>query len=161
MWKFEKVFSDDGSELSTGTLSTTLGTVINAAYDGVYVWVCATNGIGIYEFFGASSDDEPSVDEVDDLLWVRYTEQGPKRKLKLVTFIKIDATHIKRSTRYLSLSLAPGWAGGAGSTTVGAVTITFTQNRTDLLVATEVSTHADGALSQYWITKVGSKMCIR
>ena len=161
MWKFEKVFSDDGSELSTASQTTTLGTVINAAYDGRYMWVCATNGIGIYEFWGESSDDEPTTDELDDLLWPRYTEFGPKRKLKLITFIKIDASNITRSTRYLSLSLAPSWTGGAGTTTVGGTNITFTQKRDDLLIATEVTANSSAvALSQYWIVKAGTKMCV-
>lgn len=160
-WKIEKIFTDTGSELSTATLSTTLGQTIQAAYDGRFMWVTCTNGIAIYEFWGQSSGDEPTVDEVDDLLWQRYTEEGPLRKLKLITFISVGASQVKRSTRYLSLSVAPGWTGGAGSTTVGATTVTFTANREDLLVATEVGSNSVGvALTPYWIAKVGDKMVV-
>lgn len=161
MWNFEKVFSDDGSELSTATLATALGQTIQGIYDGRFMWVTAANGIGIYEFWGASSGDEPTIDEIDDLLWARYTEQGPLRKLKLITFISISASQVKRSTRYLSLSLAPGWTGGAGSTTAGGAAITFTANRADLLVATEVSTNSSGiALTPYWIATCNDKIIV-
>lgn len=160
-WKIEKIFTDTGAELSTGALNTTLGTSIQSCYDGRFMWVTCTNGIAIYEFWGQSSGDEPTVDEVDDLLWTRYLETGPQRKLKLITFINITSGQIKRSTRYLSLCAAPGWTGGAGSTTVGAYTLTFTQSRSDLLVATEVSANSVGvACTPYWITKVGSKMVV-
>jgi hypothetical protein len=160
-WKIEKIFTDTGSELSTATLNTTLGTTNQAVYDGRFMWVTCANGIAIYEFWGQSSGDEPTVDEVDDLLWQRYTEEGPLRKLKLITFISVGASQIKRSTRYLSLSVAPGWTGGAGSTTVGGTAVTFTANRSDLLVATEVSTNSVGvALAPYWIAKVGDKMVV-
>ena len=158
-WKIEKIFTDTGSELSTAGLSTTLGTSIQAAYDGRFMWVTCTNGIAIYEFWG--SGDETAVDDTEDLLWARYTEDGPKKKLKLVTFVSVGASQIKRNTRYLSLSVAPGWTGGAGSTTVGDYTVTFTQSRSDLLVTTEVypNTVAE-PLSPYWIAKVGSKMVV-
>lgn len=160
-WKIEKIFTDTGAELSTGALSTSLGSAIQSVYDGRFMWVTCTNGIAIYEFWGQSSGDEPTVDEVDDLLWPRYTEEGPLRKLKLITFINISAGTIKRSTRYLSLSVAPGWGGGAGSTTVGAYTVTFTQKRSDLLITTESSTNSTGvAMSPYWISKVGDKMVV-
>lgn len=160
-WKIEKIFTDTGAELSTAGLSTALGQTIQSVYDGRFMWVTCSNGIAIYEFWGQSSGDEPTVDEVDDLLWKRYEEEGPLRKLKLITFIKIEAGQVKRSTRYLSLSVAPGWTGGAGSTTVGGTTVTFTANREDLLVATEVSSNSVGvALSPYWICKVGGKMVV-
>ena len=159
MWKFEKVFSDDGSELSTATLDTTLGIPIECVYDGRFLWVTCTAGLGIYEFWGASSDNEPSVDEIDELLYPRYTEEGPKRKLKLITFYSFTS-EIKRSTRYVQLSLAPTWTSGAGSTTVGSTALTFTQKRADLLICTEVSTNTNGALSPYWITKVDNKIVV-
>ena len=160
-YKLEKVFSDTGSELSTGALNTTLGQGVQSCYDGRFMWVTAANGIGIYEFWGASSDDEPTVDEVDDLTWQRYTEQGPQRKLKLVTFINITSGQVKRSTRYLNLSLVPGWTGGAGSTTVSGTAVTLTQSRSDLLVCTEVSTNTySTALSPYFICKWYDKMYV-
>jgi hypothetical protein len=158
-WKIEKIFTDTGAELSTGTLNTTLGTSLMAAYDGRFMWVTCTSGIAIYEFWG--SGDETSVDETEDLLWARYTENGPQKKLKLVTFISVGASQIKRSTRYLSLSVVPGWTGGAGSTTVGDYAVTFTQSREDLLVTTEVYSNSVAlSLSPYWIAKVGDKMVV-
>lgn len=158
-WNIEKIFTDNGSELSTGALNTHLGVSTQSAYDGRFMWVACTNGIAIYEFWGGGN--EQTVDEVDDLLWSRYLEQGPLRKLKLVTFVKIDASTIKRSTRYVQLSLAPEWTGGAGTTTVSGTTLTFTQKRPDLLVTTESSANATGiALSSYWIAKSGNKMIV-
>lgn len=159
MWKFEKVFSDDGSELSTAAQTTTLGTVINAAYDGRFVWVTASNGVGIYEFWGESSD-EFQFNEVEDLIWARYTELGPKRKLKLVTFISCNSSQMKRSTRLKQLSIVPTWNTGAGTGTVGSTSYAFTQKRDDLLICTETSAHTQGVFSPYWITQVDSKMCI-
>jgi hypothetical protein len=161
MWQFETVYKDDGTELSTPALTTTLGVVLNFAYDGRFMWVTCTNGVGIYEFWGESSDNEPTYLELEDLLMARYTEQGPKRKLKLITFISVSNSQVKRSTRYLSLSLVPGWTGGAGTTTVSTTTVTFTQSRRDLLVASKVGTNSFGtALSPFYIAKLDNKMVV-
>ncbi len=159
MYSLLHIFNDNGTELSTATLNTTLGTTIDSIFDGRYIWVTTTNGIAIYEYYDLGVEYEPTADYSDVASIGRYNANGPEKKLKLVTFITVGA-QVKRSTRYLSLSLAPSWAGGAGSTTVGATTITFTQNTTDLLVATEVTTNLLGSLTPYYIKLDGSKVYV-
>lgn len=103
-WKFERIFDSDGTELTTPGLSTTLSGAIGMVYDGRYVWVaCGGSGVAVYEFWGASSDNEPGFLELDELVYPRY-DSGPQKKLRLVTFIKITGSAVQRVTREQSLA---------------------------------------------------------
>jgi len=156
--KFEMIFRDNGQELSTAGLNTALGQTINAADDGRFIWVTCANGIGIYQFWG---EQEPHYDVVDHLTLKNFTEDGPAKKVKLVTFIQITGTHRRRSTRYVNLCLEPDWSSISGNTTtVNSTTITRTVKRDDLTVYTEVEAITGPALTPFWIAKVDDKMCV-
>lgn len=103
-WKFERIFDSDGSELTTGSLTTTISGAFGMAYDGRYVWVSSgASGVAVYEFWGAASNNEPTFDELDELVYPRY-DSGLEKKLRLVTFIKITGSAIQRTTREPSLA---------------------------------------------------------
>ncbi len=156
----ERVYQDDGTELNTAQVPTSIAGVDQMLYDGRYVWVTCTSGIAIYEFWGASSDNEPTFEELDELVYARY-DSGAKKKLRLVTFMSLGA-QLQRVTRHASLSLRPDILSTTpdGATTVGDVTATLTTIRSDLRVVTEVSTNSLGSLSPKWIAKIGRKIYV-
>lgn len=97
-YKLDHVFDSDGTELSSPTHDTTLDGAVNMAYDGRYLWVaCGRSGIAIYEWWGEASDHEPAFETLDDLIYPRY-DSGPKKKLRLVTYITVGNETITRST---------------------------------------------------------------
>lgn len=98
-WKFERIFDSDGTELTTAGMSTSISGAFDFCYDGRYLWVSAgSDGIGIYEFWGESSDHEPDFSTLDELTYPRY-DVGLSKKLRLVTFLKISAGVVSRVTR--------------------------------------------------------------
>lgn len=102
-WKFERIFDSDGTELSTPSMATSLEGAFEMCYDGRYVWVTTGTGVAIYEFWGAASDNEPAFNTLDELNYNRY-DSGLKKKLRLVTFIKIGSSTMQRVTREPSLA---------------------------------------------------------
>lgn len=124
-WKFEHVYDSNGTELSTANLATTLDGAADFCYDGRYVWVSAgSNGVAVYEFWGANSDDEPAFEDLDELMYPRY-DSGVKKKLRLVTFIKITGTTVQRVTREPSLA-----DDGATKTTLNETEFTYYKSNT-------------------------------
>ena len=94
----DRVYDTTGTELSNALHTTTLSGANNMAYDGRYLWVtCGTNGIAIYEWWGAASENEPTFETLDDLVYPRY-DSGLTDKLRLVTYITVTATQISRTT---------------------------------------------------------------
>lgn len=162
--QLERVYTDDGTELSTGTVPTTLasGAADQMVYDGRYLWVTCSTGIAIYEFWGESSDNEPDWADLDELVYPRY-DSGAQKKLKLITFITMTSSQIKRVTRYASLSLRPEVISSTadGSTTVDGFTCTLTTKTANLRVITEVGPNPVlTALSPKWMCMIGNKMYI-
>lgn len=143
-YKLDRVYETDGTELSNALHTTTLATANQMEYDGRYLWVTCSGGIGIYEFWGAASDNEPPFETLDELLYPRY-DSGLKKKLRLVTFITVSSTQIKRTT-----CLAPQAETGA---------TTYTQASGETAYA-KVTTRTGTSLSPYWIKKCANKMYV-
>lgn len=97
-WIFDKVYRSLGTELTVPGLSTALSTPNQVLYDGRYMWVSnGTNGLYVYELWGATTNHEPAWDQLDLLTYPRY-DSGINRKPRLVTVIKLTATAIQRVT---------------------------------------------------------------
>ena len=103
-----------------------------------------TGGLAVYEFWGAASDNEPAFEDLDELIYPRYDE-GLTKKLRLVTFIKITSSEIKRVTCLASLS-------ESGATT-------YTQDSGETAYA-KVSSYVGTALSPYYIQYCAGKVYV-
>lgn len=156
----ERVYTDDGTELSTAGVPTSLAGADQLAYDGRYVWVTCAGGVAIYEFWGEASDSEPLWEDLDELTYPRY-DSGAKKKLRLITFMSLGS-QLLRVTRHASLSLRPDILSTTadGTVMVGAVSCELKTIRSDLRVIAETSTNSLGSLSPKWIQKIGSKMYV-
>lgn len=145
-WILENVYESDGTELSTAGMSTSLSGAFAFAHDGRYVWVTnGTGGVYIYEYWGAKSDDEPEWAELDELTLPRYNS-GIKQKPRLVTVMKITATHYMRSTREESLADVSPTEYSIGTE---GEKVYFKSNTASI-----------GALNATFIAKVGNKMYV-
>lgn len=108
--KLDWVYKSSGTDLTTTTLTTKLDNAYRMIDDGQYVWVtCGTDGIAIYQYYGNSTDDEPDWSTLDATWYTRY-DTPLHLKLRLITFIKITATQILRTTCVPAFSLLPGLA---------------------------------------------------
>lgn len=139
------VYQTDGTELSNANHTTTLSGASHMAYDGRYLWVtCGNAGIAIYEWWGAASDNEPTFENLDDLIYPRYNS-GANKKLRLVTYITLTATQMKRSTALPSMA------------DVGAVESTGTNG---LPVYTLTSSRTGVVLNAAYIKRCNGKMFV-
>jgi hypothetical protein len=145
-WQFERIYTSDGSELSNAQLTTTLSGAYAMKEDGRYLWVTnGTNGVYIYQWWGAASDDEPAWNTLDLLNLPAY-DTGIKKKLRLVTAIDINASTIIRTTREPSLADV-----GATSYTLG------TEGESTY---SKTTTRTGSALDAKFIAKLGAKMYV-
>lgn len=138
----EWVYKSNGTELTTPTFSTKLDSAYSILDDGTYIWVsCGTDGILVYQYFGASTDDEPDWASLDATNLQRYTENSTTAKLRLVTAIKITATAVQRTTVISSLSLIPDLSTTAdGTYTVSGQSVTvLTASSGERMITTSVA----------------------
>lgn len=140
-YKLDHVFDSDGTELSSPTHATTLDGAVSMAYDGRYLWVtCGTNGVAIYEWWGEASDHEPAFETLDDLMYPRY-DDGPKKKLRLVTYITVSPGSVTRSTVFPSLKEEDAVLH-------------------DEKIWVKTSIHSGGQLNAFYIKKCAGKMYV-
>lgn len=162
--KVEWVYTDTGTELTTGLLSTAITTPQAFLYDGRYMWLACNEGVAIYEFWGESSNNEPAWETLSALEYPGYNQEyNQTKKLKMVAFVNVSSSQIKRSTRHPSLSLRPEIIDTTpdGSTTVSGVTVTLTTKTNNLKVITEVGPNASGiALTPKYMAKVADKVYV-
>lgn len=160
--RVEWVYQDTGDELTAGGLTTSITNPNAMQYDGRYMWLACDSGIAIYEFWGSASDNEPTWDTLDELIYPKYNEAyGTNKKLKLITFISISASQIKRATRYASLSLRPDVTSTTpdGTVTVDSTTVQLTTKTNNTKVFTETSTNTIGiALVPKFLAKIAGKI---
>jgi hypothetical protein len=142
-WKIENIYKSTGAELTTGSLITSLAGAANICHDGRYLWVTASNGIYIYEYWGASSDDEPTWDTLTKLHYPRY-DSGRKQKPRLVTVISITSSQFIRVTREPSLA-------DAGATVTAIA---------DESAYSKTTARTGSSFTPYWIAKLGNKMYV-
>ena len=145
-WLLERVYTSSGNELSNAQLTTSLSGAFAMKEDGRYLWVTnSTGGIYIYEWWGAASDHEPAWNTLDLLNFHKY-DSGIKKKLRLVTVIRISSTQLIRTTREASLADA-----GATSYTLGTEG-EFTYSKT--------TSRTGSTLDARYIVRLGSKMYV-
>lgn len=144
-FKLDRVYESNGTELTNALHTTTLSGAVNMEYDGRYLWVaCGTAGIGIYEWWGAASDNEPAWETLDELVYPRY-DSGLKKKLRLVTYITVGASSTKRTT-----CLEPMAESGA---------TTYSQSSGETAYAKSTA-RTGTALNAYYIKKCADKMYV-
>jgi hypothetical protein len=150
MLEFEKTYFSDGTELANGH---SFGNgPYEMCFDGRYLWVTSgLAGVFIYEFFGAASEHEPIWANEDALTYPRF-DVGLKKKLRLVTVIKITNTHVIRTTREPSLA-EPG-------TAPVTVTLEPTVEIDTFTTTTPLAYPTGNALNAYWVAKVYDKMFV-
>lgn len=158
------VFRSNGRDLSTAGLTTSVALAQQMLFDGTYLWVtCGTDGIAIYQYFGANSDDEPAWDELDDTTRFRYDE-GLSRKLRLVTFIKVTTTQVIRSTCLPALSLfptlSPSDPDGAYTISGTPVTVTTVANGERVITSTVSRGGTFTALNAFYMATDGTSVFV-
>lgn len=140
-YQLPHLYDTDGSDLTNASHTTTLDGANNMAYDGKYLWVaCGTNGIGIFEWYGENTDNEPTFDELDDLIlpWYGATEYdetlalvvGTPKNLKYprvsaVTVTTTSGTALNLGTDY-TIDLVAGTLTAVG--TAKSVKVTYNYN---------------------------------
>lgn len=144
-FKLDHVYSSDGADLTNSLHTTTLANSSTSEFDGRYLWVtCGTDGVAIFEFWGETSDSEPTFEELDDLHYPKY-DSGVSKKLKLVTFITMTSSQMIRTTCLPSLQ------------EVGATISTqSTGNKAYALV----TSRSGSTLNAYWIKKCNGRMYV-
>ena len=144
-WNLEWIYKSNGSELNTAVHTSNLASATHMAYDGRYLWVTGgTQGVFIYEFWGAASDHEPAWSTLDELVLPRY-DSNKEQKLRLVTKLQITSTQLKRTTREASLK------------DVGATQYDIADGEKAYSL---VTARTGDAMNAQFICKLGSKMYV-
>lgn len=155
-YKLANVYDSNGSELTNALHTTTLAGTNQMAYDGRYVWItCGTNGIAIYDHWYDDVDrtkTRPAFADIDELTAAYWTDLDsqvdgvPQNKIKLVTYLTVTSTQVKRSTCLQSQA-------ESGATV-------YPRDAYGDSIYAKVNSRSGNALNAFWIKKLGDKMYV-